>query len=102
MLLRWRVPKTIQWVVKLFFIMVLVFTLFRLSTYIAFHPDGVSLIDVLPSFALGLAFDIRWICFLLFPIVIFSYIPSFSPYSSERARKFWTGYLAIATFIIIF
>jgi phosphoglycerol transferase MdoB-like AlkP superfamily enzyme len=102
MLLRWRVPKTIQWVVKLFFIMMLVFTLFRLSTYIAFHPDKTSIIDVLPSFALGMAFDIRWICFLLLPIVLFSYIPRFSPYSSERAKKIWTSYLAAATFVIVF
>jgi phosphoglycerol transferase MdoB-like AlkP superfamily enzyme len=102
MLIRWRVPKTIQWVVKLFFIMLLVFTLFRLSTYIAFHPDAVSLVDVMPSFVLGMAFDIRWICLLLLPIVLFSYVPTFSPYSSERARKIWTAYLAAATFLVIF
>lgn len=102
MLLKWRVPKTIQWVVKLFSIMLLVFTLFRLSTYIAFHPDNVTIIDALPSFALGIAFDIRWICYLLLPIVLFSYVPGFSPYSSIAARKFWTSYLAAATFVIIF
>lgn len=102
MLIRWRVPKTIQWVVKLFFIMLLVFTLFRLSTYIKFHPKNVSIIDVIPSFILGMAFDVRWICFILLPIVLFSYIPSFSPYSSGRAKKVWTSYLAAATFIVIF
>jgi phosphoglycerol transferase MdoB-like AlkP superfamily enzyme len=102
MLIRWRVPKTIQWVVKLFFIMLLVFTLFRLSTFIAFHPETISLFDVFPSFVLGMAFDIRWICFLLLPIVLLSYVPTFSPYSSERARKIWTAYLAAATFLIIF
>ncbi len=102
MLIRWKVPKTIQWVVKLFFIMLLVFTIFRLSTYIAFHPESITIIDALPSFALGVAFDIRWICFLLLPIVLFSYIPKFSPYSSDLAKKIWTGYLAAATFIVIF
>lgn len=102
MLIRWKVPKTIQWVVKLFAIMLLVFTLFRLSTYLVFHPENISLWDVMPSFLLGLAFDIRWICFLLLPIILVSYIPRFSPYSSALARKVWTGYLAIATFIIIF
>jgi len=102
MLVKWRVPKTIQWVVKLFSIMLLVFTLFRLSTYIAFHPDNITIIEVLPSFALGIAFDIRWICYLLLPIVLFSYIPGCSPYSSNKARKFWTGYLAATTFLVIF
>jgi len=78
MLIRWKVPKTIQWVVKLFLIMLLVFTIFRLSTFIAFHPDSVSIFDVLPSFVLGVALDIRWICFLLLPTVLFSYVPNFS------------------------
>jgi phosphoglycerol transferase MdoB-like AlkP superfamily enzyme len=102
MLIRWKVPKTIQWVVKLFFIMLLVFTLFRLSTYLAFHPGNITIIDVLPSFILGMAFDVRWICFILLPIVLLSYIPSCSPYSSQRARKIWTSYLAAMTFIVIF
>ncbi len=102
MLIRWKVPKTIQWVVKLFFIMLLVFTIFRLSTYIAFHPDSVGILDALPSFALGVAFDIRWICFLLLPIVLFSFVPKFSPYSSDTAKKVWTAYLAVSTFVVIF
>jgi phosphoglycerol transferase MdoB-like AlkP superfamily enzyme len=102
MLVKWRVPKTIQWVVKLFFIMLLVFTLFRVSTFIAFSPANVTVIDALPSFMLGLAFDIRWICILLLPIILFSYIPRFSPYSSVRAKKIWTSYLALATFVTIF
>ncbi|MCE3281889.1 MAG: hypothetical protein K0Q66_626 [Chitinophagaceae bacterium] len=102
MLVKWRVPKTIQWVVKLFFIMLLVFTLFRLSTYIAFSPSNITFIDALPSFALGMAFDIRWICILLLPIILFSYVPRFSPYSSARAKRIWTSYLALATFVTIF
>jgi phosphoglycerol transferase MdoB-like AlkP superfamily enzyme len=102
MLLKWRVPKTIQWVVKLFFIFVLVFTLFRISTFIAFCPEGVSLKDVFPSFLMGLRFDIRWICILLMPIVLFSFIPKCSPYSSVVARRIWVTYLAVSTFLVMF
>jgi hypothetical protein len=102
MLVRWKVPKTIQWIVKLFFIMLLVFTLFRVSTYFAFKPDNISITDVLPSFLLGLGFDIRWICILLSPILLSGYIPKLSPYSSLKARNFWTLYLAITTFLVIF
>ncbi len=102
MLIRWRVPKTIQWIMKLFFIMLLVFTLFRLSTYFAFKPEQVSFIDVIPSFILGVLYDIRWVCFILLPILLFSYIPRFSPYSSATASKIWTSYLAFITFVAIF
>ncbi len=102
MLLKWRVPKTIQWVVKLFFIFLLIFTLFRLSTYFAFRPAGMRFGSVLPSFFLGLLFDIRWICIILLPVLSSGFIPNFTPYSSLSARRFWTSYLAIATFLTMF
>ncbi len=102
MLLKWRAPKTIQWVVKLFFIFLLVFTLFRVSTFLAFRPENISLIDAVPSFVMGIRFDIRWICILLIPIVLLSFIPRLSPYSSINARRAWVTYLAIATFLLMF
>jgi phosphoglycerol transferase MdoB-like AlkP superfamily enzyme len=102
MLLKWRVPKTIQWVIKLFFIFLVVFTLFRLSTFIAFKPEHTSFASVLPSFALGILFDVRWICILLLPVIILSFIPKFSPYSSNNAKRVWVIYLALATFFMMF
>lgn len=102
MFLKWRVPKTIQWIVKLFFIFLVIFTLFRLSTYLAFKPEGLRFKDVIPSFFLGILFDIRWICITLLPVLISGFIPNFSPYSSGYARRFWISYLAIATFIMMF
>lgn len=102
MLIKWQMPKTIQWVVKLFFIFLLVFTLFRTSTFIAFKPTDVGIGEVWPSFLMGIRFDIRWISILLIPIVLFSLIPKFSPYSSDAARRVWVIYLAVATFLLMF
>ena len=102
MLLKWRMPKTIQWIVKLFFIFLFVFTMFRLSTFLAFRPENMQLKNVLPSFAMGIKFDVRWICILLMPIVVLSFIPKFSPYSSINARRVWVIYLAATTFILMF
>lgn len=102
MLIKWKMPKTIQWVVKLFFIFLLVFTLFRVSTFIAFKPADIGFLDVIGSFLLGLRFDVRWISLVLIPIVISSFIPNFSPYSSDKARRFWVTYLALATFLLMF
>jgi hypothetical protein len=53
MLMKWQMPKTLQWVIKLFLIFLLVFTLFRISTYIAFKPADVELRQVLSSFFIG-------------------------------------------------
>ncbi|WP_165958122.1 LTA synthase family protein [Segetibacter sp. 3557_3] len=95
-------PKTIQWTVKLFFIFLLIFTLFRLSTYLAFRPEGLNFFEIFPSFLLGCLFDIRWICIILLPVLCSGFIPNFTPYSSISARRFWTSYLSLSTFIMMF
>src|SRR5215207_5177337 len=57
---------------------------------------------MLPSFFMGLRFDLRWISILLLPIIIGSLVPGFSPFYSLRNRKIWTWYLAVVTFFVIF
>jgi len=102
MLVKYRVPKTILWVVNLLLIFLLIFTLFRLAMFIAFHPRGISFFDVLPSFGMGIRYDLRWISILLLPVIILSYFPRLSPFYSSRNKKWWTWYLAIVTFIVFF
>lgn len=102
MLLRFKVPKTILWVINLFFLFLAIFTLFRLATVFAFRPENISWADCLPSFWLGLGYDVRWIAIVLLPIVLVSLNPKFSPFYSERNQKVWTWYLAIATFVLFF
>ena len=102
MLIKWRVPKTIQWIVTLFFIYLLIFTAFRIATVVCFKPKATGLLELLPSFWLGLKYDLRWIAFILFPIALFSLYPKFSPFYSERLKSFWTIYLGIITLLVLF
>lgn len=102
MLIQWRVPKTIQWLVKLFFIYLFIFTAFRIATVICFKPKTIGILELWPSFWLGLKYDLRWIAFILFPIAVFSLYPKFSPFYSERLKKFWTFYLGIITLLVLF
>jgi phosphoglycerol transferase MdoB-like AlkP superfamily enzyme len=102
MLIKWRVPKTIQWIVKLFFIYLFIFTTFRIATVIFFKPNTLSVTDLLPSFWLGLKYDLRWIAFILTPIVLVSSIPRLSPFYSEFNKKGWTIYLGIITLLLLF
>lgn len=102
MLLKLKIPKTILWVVNLFFIFLLIFTVFRLATYFAFVPTGLSFSDMVPSFLLGVRYDLRWIAIILLPLVLVSLFPKFSPFYSAKNKKWWTWYLAIITFITFF
>lgn len=102
MLIKWRASKTIQWIVKLFFIYLLIFTAFRIATVFFFKPHNISVAELLPSFWLGLKYDLRWIAFILFPIALFSIYPNFSPFYSEKLKKFWTAYLGILTLLVLF
>ncbi|MBS1576022.1 MAG: hypothetical protein JST09_12040, partial [Bacteroidetes bacterium] len=102
MLVKLKVPKTILWIVNLFFIFILIFTIFRMATYFAFVPKGFSFADMVPSFLLGIRYDLRWIAIILLPIVIISLTPRLSPFYSEKNKKWWTWYLAVVTFITFF
>jgi phosphoglycerol transferase MdoB-like AlkP superfamily enzyme len=102
MLIRLKIPKTLQWVINLFFIFLAIFTLFRLATYIVFKPSGLHFNELLPSFLLGIRFDLRWIALILLPVIVVSLIPQFSPFYSVRNKKWWTWYMVIVTFILFF
>jgi len=102
MLTKWLVPKTIQWIVKIFFIYLFIFTAFRVATVIFFKPDNIRLIELLPSFWLGLKYDLRWIAFILFPIAFLSIFKRLSPYYSEKMKRIWTIYLGILTLLVLF
>lgn len=102
MLTKWLVPKTIQWIVKIFLIYLFIFTAFRVATVIFFKPVNIRLSELAPSFWLGLKYDLRWISFILFPIALLSIFKKLSPYYSERMKKFWTVYLGILTLFVLF
>lgn len=100
MLSRFKLPKTILWVTNLLVLFLLIFTLFRLATFIAFKPKGISLGEVIPSFLMGIRYDLRWIAIILLPIILVSMMPKLSPFFSSKNKKWWSWYLAIVTFIL--
>jgi phosphoglycerol transferase MdoB-like AlkP superfamily enzyme len=102
MLISWRVPKTIQWIVKLFLIYLCIFTAFRVATVIFFKPGSIPIPDLIPSFWLGLKYDLRWIAIILLPIAVLSLFPRLSPFTSQRGKKLWTAYLGITTLLVLF
>ena len=102
MLARTRLPKTLLWVINLLFIYLVLFTGMRVLMLALFKPASESVHDLLPSFFLGLRYDLRWIALVLAPIVLLSLWPRLSPFYAERNKKLWTWYLAAMTFFIVF
>src|SRR5690349_14795277 len=100
MFLKYKIPKTILWVINLLLIFLLIFTLFRVVTYFAFKPRELSFFDMMPSFLMGVQYDLRWIAIILLPIVLISMAPQLSPFYSARNKKWWTWYLALVTFVV--
>lgn len=101
MLTEWRVPKTIQWLINLFGVYLIIFTLFRLAIVFFFKPIDLDFTDLLASFWLGLKYDLRWISILLFPIALSSMFKKLNPFYSRNTKNFWSIYLAIITLIVL-
>ncbi len=102
MLIRWKFPKTIQWVIKLFIIYLCIFSAFRIATLLFFKPANIEVSSLFSSFWLGLQYDLRWIAIVLLPIACVSLFPKFSPFYSERCKKGWAIYLAVITLLLLF
>ncbi|GAB4091312.1 LTA synthase family protein [Flaviaesturariibacter terrae] len=102
MLAKTRLPKTLLWVINLLLIYLVLFTGMRVIMLFLFRPDSEPVHDLIPSFFLGLRYDLRWISMVLLPIVLLSLWPRLSPFYAQRNKKLWTWYLAAMTFIIVF
>ena len=101
MFVRLKIPKTILWTINLFLVLFLFFTVFRVITFFAFKPSGFGIHESIPSFLMGIQYDLRWLSLILLPIMLLSINRSFTPFYSGRNRRIWTWYFA-ATFFIIF
>ncbi len=87
---------------KLFLVYLCIFTAFRIATVICFKPKSLGVLELLPSFWLGLKYDLRWIAVILIPIALLSLFPRLSPFYSNRCKKIWTVYLGILTLLVLF
>ena len=96
-----RLTPVARWVLQLFFILLLAFTVLRLITFINFRPEHLSFRDAFPSFLLGLRYDVRWICIALAPLLLIGSIPSVSPFYSRFTKRVWLIYLVAVTSLIL-
>lgn len=63
--------------------------------------DPAPLDAVLNALYLGMKFDLRLTLLALLPLAILGWFRWFSPFDSLAARRFWTGYLTLASGVIL-
>jgi phosphoglycerol transferase MdoB-like AlkP superfamily enzyme len=102
MLVKWRFPNSLLWILNVSMLFLGLFTFYRIVTLIAFGPEFIHWKNIPSSFLLGLRFDLRWISILIFPIIIASIFTRLSPFYSLKNKKVWTIYLAVVSFIVFF
>jgi phosphoglycerol transferase MdoB-like AlkP superfamily enzyme len=102
MLLKWKVTKSVQLLLRILFLYIAIFTVFRIITMFLFKPTDISYLECLNSFGLGIQYDLRWIAFILIPPAIGTLFNKTSPFYSERTKKIWTIYFAFITLIVLF
>jgi phosphoglycerol transferase MdoB-like AlkP superfamily enzyme len=89
------VPRLIRWIVSLTISFLIVMTLARVATYIAFVHERVPLVQAWPAFWLGLRFDGRIVASAMLPLLLFGGVSVFDAFNSNFGRRFWLTLLAI-------
>ncbi|HYM92694.1 MAG TPA: sulfatase-like hydrolase/transferase [Chitinophagaceae bacterium] len=77
-------------------------TILRVIFFIAFNHMNLTWGEALPSYILGLRFDIRVACVLMMAMLLFGSIRLFNPYESARVKKIWLAILGVLGFIFSF
>ncbi len=77
-------------------------SLLRLSLYLAFPSQGHSLTGVLPSFLLGLRFDLRYVGILCLLLLLLGSLPIFQPFRTAAGRRIVLSLTAISAFLLVF
>ena len=99
---RFQLPPTSRWVLRLFVFFMLLFSMMRVLTFFSFRPEDVSIADAIPSFLMGIRFDLRWVCILLAPLLLAGSFHRFSPFQSAKTKRFWIVYLVVMSSFLLF
>jgi phosphoglycerol transferase MdoB-like AlkP superfamily enzyme len=98
---RIQLPRLIRWTLSTGLIFLLLMTLFRLGLYFFFNKQGHTAAQVLPSFWLGLRFDLRMVCLIMLVMLVLASLPFMNPFKKKPARAAWLVILALAAFATV-
>jgi phosphoglycerol transferase MdoB-like AlkP superfamily enzyme len=87
-----NIPKTVRLVFSIGIIFLLIMSLLRLALFISFSAQGHSFLSLLPSFLLGLRYDLRYAGILSAVLLITGSFVFLDPFRREAGRR-WLFFL---------
>ena len=93
-----KVPRNIQWLIINGIIFLLIMTVLRLAFVLTFHNISY-LSGLLPSFILGLRYDLRIVCIVAMLIFLFGLIKPLQPFHRTKGKR--GAFILLITFSVI-
>ncbi len=73
----------------------------RIGLFLFFNRQGHGFSDLVPSFLLGLRFDLRMVCVVMLCMLVLGSISPLNPFHSRKARIGWNIFFALVVFGLI-
>ena len=97
-----KIPKLVRFVFSVEIIFLLIMSLLRIILFMVFSRQGNHFSDVLPSFLLGLRFDLRYTGILGVLLLLIGSFPAVDPMLTAPGRKLAFFFTGLAAFLLVF
>ncbi|HEV2478007.1 MAG TPA: LTA synthase family protein [Puia sp.] len=74
----------------------------RLALFLAFPTQGHRFMDVLPSFGLGVRYDLRYAGILALLLYLLGSMPILDPFRTKAGKRVFLTFAGIAAFLVVF
>jgi len=91
-----------RWAIWIGLVLLLFMSLSRFLFSIYFNTKGLSYSALLPSFWMGLRYDLRSVSVVVLSMLLLGTIPFLHPFRNGKARRGWEGILLILSLSVVF
>ena len=96
-----NIPKTVRLVFSTGIIFLLIMSGLRLALFLAFSTQGHRFTEVLPSFVLGIRFDLRYVGILALLLLLLGSLPFLDPFDTKAGRRVSMTLMGIGAFLLV-
>ena len=97
-----NIPKTVRLVFSIGIIFLLIMSLLRLALFVVFSNQGHTFTAVLPSFLLGIRYDLRYAGILAVILLITGSFSFLDPFRSSAGRRWVLFLTGLAGLLVVF